>query len=206
MSGVALTALAAAGGSLIGFFKAPTRLIGPIIPGIVLEEQHEDRLTITEHPIERGANITDHAFKEAARCEIQCQWSNTQAGLFDFSESYIIQQYVALLNLQFSRLPITIVTGKRIYNNMLIETITTQTDRKTAFCLPVALSCREAILVQTSTTTLPPQDQHIDPQQTAPVIGGGNQALTGTGSGSQSILLQSAQALGLAVPAAGSSP
>jgi hypothetical protein len=82
---------------------------------------------------------------------------------------------------------------------MLIETITTETDKTSAYTLPVTLSCKTVFLVSTSTTTLPPADQHIDPQQTAPLINGGQSALQGTGSGSQSILLSAGQTAGLPV-------
>jgi hypothetical protein len=180
---LALTALVAAATPIIGFLTGPTRSIGTLIPGVVMEETHEDRLTITDHPVERGANTTDHAFKEPARCTISCQWSNTQASVFDFSESYIIGIYKQLLDLQTSRSLIAVVTGKRAYNSMLIESISTNTTKDTAFSLPATISLREVILVQTSSTTLPPADQHTDPQQTAPPFNMGTNSVQGTGAG-----------------------
>lgn len=178
-------------------------MIGPIIPGVVLEEDHQDAITITDHPVERGANITDHAFKQPSHLDIQCQWSNTQAGLFDFSESYINTIYGQLLALQYARTIITVVTGKRLYYNMLIENIATHTDRTTAFCLPVQLSLREVILVATTITSVPPSDVQAAPQQTAAPVIGGQSALQGTGSGSQSGLFSALTAAGVTVPAGG---
>jgi hypothetical protein len=195
MSGTSL-ALASAleAASLIGIFSGSNRSIGPIIPGIVIEEDHEDTLTITEHPVEQGAAITDHAFKNPSSVTIQCMWSNTQASLFDFSESYVQGIYQQLIALQNGRQPITIVTGKRMYQNMLLESITTQTTNESAYSLPVTLECKQIIIVQTSATTLPPQDQHITPQQTAPVIDNGSQSPTGGSSNNQSYLLSASQA------------
>jgi hypothetical protein len=199
LAGTAITAVVAAGSALIGLLtNNQTSSIGPLIPGVVLEEDHDDDVTITDHPVEYGANISDHAFKEPAHVTIQCQWSNTQASLFDFSESYILQIYGQLINLQASRALVTIVTHKRMYFNMLIEHVRTKTTRESAFALPVEISAREIILVFTTSTTLPPADQHAAPQQTAPVLNGGQVSSAGTGAAgsSQSSLLSSVAALG----------
>jgi hypothetical protein len=66
---------------------------------------------------------------------------------------------------------------------MLIESISTNTTKDTAFSLPATISLREVILVQTSSTTLPPADQHTDPQQTAPPFNMGTNSVQGTGAG-----------------------
>jgi hypothetical protein len=187
--------------SFIGIFSGTNRMIGTLIPGIVLEEDHADSLTITDHPVEQGASITDHAFINPNEFTIQCLWSNTQAGLFDFSESYVTGVYNQLLALQKNRQYITIVTGKRIYKNALIEAISTQTSSRTAYSLPASLQCREIIIVQTAATTLPPQDQHIAPQQTAPVLDSGSQSPLG--GSNQSYLLSAQQASAQALQAFG---
>jgi hypothetical protein len=196
---LALLTAASVGSQLIGLLtNKQTSSIGPLIPGIVLEEDHDDDLTITDHPVEYGANITDHAFKEPARVTIQCQWSNTQAALLDFSESYILQVYGQLIDLQASRQLITVVTHKRMYYNCLIEHVRTKTTRASAFALPVQIDLRELFLVYTTTTSLPPADQHAAPQQTAPVLNSGQVSSTGSGTSgsSQSALLSGVQATG----------
>lgn len=48
-----------------------------LLPQTVLEEHHDDDLQITEHPVEYGANITDHAFKLPARVVIRWLWSDS---------------------------------------------------------------------------------------------------------------------------------
>ena len=42
--------------------SSPVRSIGTVIPDVVIEEAHRDELIITQHPVEKGATITDHAF------------------------------------------------------------------------------------------------------------------------------------------------
>ena len=48
-----------------------------IIAQVVLEEHHHDELEITDHPIEQGAAITDHAFKRPAEVTLHLGWSNS---------------------------------------------------------------------------------------------------------------------------------
>lgn len=45
--------------------------------GIVIEEHHSDNLEITQHPIEQGAAITDHAYKRPAELTLKLGWSNS---------------------------------------------------------------------------------------------------------------------------------
>lgn len=43
----------------------------------VVEEIHHDELEITEHPVERGAAIADHAFKRPEELVLKMAWSNS---------------------------------------------------------------------------------------------------------------------------------
>jgi len=58
----------------------PTRKIGPLTAQVTVSETHSDELEITQHPVEQGANISDHAFKRPAELTIVCAWSNSPAG------------------------------------------------------------------------------------------------------------------------------
>lgn len=60
--------------------KPPNGQAGPsqlFVPQAVVQEKHHDRLAITEHPVEVGAVIADHAYKLPARVMIRCVWSNS---------------------------------------------------------------------------------------------------------------------------------
>jgi hypothetical protein len=58
----------------------PKRSIGPIVAQVTLQEVHTDTLEITDHPVEQGAVISDHAFKRPAELIITCAWSNSPSG------------------------------------------------------------------------------------------------------------------------------
>lgn len=43
----------------------------------VIRERHMDQLEITDHPVEQGASISDHAFKRPAEVTLEIAWSNS---------------------------------------------------------------------------------------------------------------------------------
>lgn len=154
----ALSGASALGGSVMGALFLKNRSIGGYIPDVVLEERHEDRLEITEHPIENGANITDHAYKQPAEVEIRVMWRQnyTPVGSFLFGNQIGSKSdvYDGLLRLQRDRTLIDVVTGKRTYKNALIEELRVTTDGDTENALEVRARIKELIIVDTSITKL----------------------------------------------------
>ena len=128
----------------------PYRAIGGIVANVTVEEIHRDELTITEHPVENNAAISDHAYKNPAEVRILCGWSNNspQAGN---DPNYVQAIYAQLLDLQQSRILFQIFTGKRVYDNMLIATLAVRTNREAETALFVEATCRQVIIVQTQT-------------------------------------------------------
>ena len=134
------------------------RKIGDIVMDVTVEERHEDTLTITDHPVEKGAEISDHAFKNPMSVVI-----TAGKGASD-GDTVPKETYEALLDLQESREPFSIVTGKRDYENMLVQSISVTTDSDTENVLMVILECREVIIVETETTQVPPARQAEAPK------------------------------------------
>jgi hypothetical protein len=153
-------------------FIQPQRGLGGLYPDIVVEEQHEDALQITEHPVEQGAAVNDHAFKKPETVTIRAGVSDSSANAVGKPSSDF---YEKLLELQKKREPFDIITGKRMHSNMLIETLTETTDMRTENALLFTAVCREVIIVSTQTTTVPPAKNHADPGKTAPTADKGQQ-------------------------------
>ena len=63
----------------INLFVQPTNKIGNITVDTTIEESYEDTLEITEHPVEAGAQITDHSFKRPMEIVFQCGWSDSSS-------------------------------------------------------------------------------------------------------------------------------
>lgn len=136
----------------------PQRSLGGITFDVVVEEQHEDTLEITEHPVEHGASISDHAFMKPAAVTIRAGVSDGSGSVA--GEKAGVSVYEALQALQKAREPFDIITGKRKYRNMLIETLTVLTDADSENALVVTAECREVIIVKTRTTSVPPRSRH----------------------------------------------
>ena len=54
------------------------------IPQATIEERSHDELEITEHPVEQGAAIADHAYKRPAEVVIRAAWSNSPTSSTSF--------------------------------------------------------------------------------------------------------------------------
>ena len=149
-----------------------------LTPQITIEEHHRDELTITDHPVERGANISDHIFLNPRSVVIRCGWSaspSPQSGLFGtfsnmitglagtldpFGDPLIINRiYDKLRALQVSGKPFALFTGKRQYQNMLIRSLGVHTDKESENALLVEADCREVIITQTYETNVPTANQ-----------------------------------------------
>jgi hypothetical protein len=132
---------------------------------VTISEEHEDEMEITQHPVEQGAAISDHAYRQPAELELTCGWSNSGAAARR-DENYVETVYQRLLALQQLRVPFSIVTGKRLYRNMLISSLAVTTNQHTETTLMVRARCREVIIVETAVTTLPPPASQANPAKT----------------------------------------
>jgi hypothetical protein len=148
------------------------RDIGGVIPNVVVEEVGTDILRITDHPVEIGATVSDHAFKMPCEVTMRCGWSDASGGF----EGYSAAVYATLLQLQSARQPFTLSTGKRLYQNMLIGMIHQETTTETEHALFATVALREVILTSTQMGQVPVGNQ-TQPQQTAAPTNIGQQAL-----------------------------
>ena len=143
----------------------PQRSIGELIADVTVEEQHTDELEITEHPVEQGAAIHDHAYKKPMTVTIRGGVTDAKDG-GDGSEQPSKEFYDKLVDLQAKREPFDIVTGKRKYKNMLIKSLSATSDADTENCLIFEAECQEVIIVATRVTSVPPRAKHKNPKKT----------------------------------------
>lgn len=62
-------------GSALAFIRQG-RSIGTIIPDVTIEENFEDRLQVTSHPVATGSPIQDHAYREPRQCTMRIGFTN----------------------------------------------------------------------------------------------------------------------------------
>lgn len=165
-----------------------------ILPQITFEEKHLDRMAITEHPVEQGAAITDHAYKIPAEVFVRYGWSRSGGGVSggttlaslprnislipQFGDPTLLSKvYAKLLALQESRQLVNLSTGKRLYRNMLISALATESDRRKENILDITIAFRQVVIVATELVTVPPKEVQADAQKTAPQQNGGTKQL-----------------------------
>lgn len=167
--GLPVSLLAGAVANFTGLVTiAPKRNIGPIVADATVEEQHDDQLTITDHPVEQGAAITDHAFKQPARLRVVAGFSNSSPQAA-FNSNYVNQIYDQLLQLQADRELVDVSTGRREYQDMLIDGLSLSTNPDTENSMIISVSLRQLILVQTQTVDVPPNNVQKMPQKTGSI-------------------------------------
>jgi hypothetical protein len=75
VAGIGTQALSASG-LMPALIRAPRR-IGTVIPDVTIEEDHSDRLTVTQHPIADGSPVSDHAYKMPGTITMRLGFSNS---------------------------------------------------------------------------------------------------------------------------------
>lgn len=147
-----------------------------------IEEVSIDELEITSHPVELGAEITDHSYKKPSDLILRLGWSNSglQSLVNDITAaftllsgegtggfSYVQEIYNKLLTIQLSRIPIGIVTGKRVYSNMLIRSLTAPTTKESEHALFITMVLHQIIVGTTTASNFPDSSVQADPASTA---------------------------------------
>ncbi|MCP9270238.1 hypothetical protein M5U04_19695 [Xenorhabdus sp. XENO-1] len=168
-------------------FSQNTRKIEMIVPSVVISEKHMDSTEITEHPVQRGAAISDHAYDKPSEVTMEIGFAGggslidgfdtSKIKLFDLDTGATLGKspkeiYAQLLKLKASKEPFDVTTGKRQYKNMLIRAIEVTTDKTSENVLMVTLTLREVIIVELATVkgvTAPPERMKY-PLDTAPAV------------------------------------
>lgn len=116
----------------------------------VMEEIHTSRLTITQHPVQSGASLTDHAFLEPRELTLEVRMSDVMGSLvtgqYASDASKSVSAYRKFCELQEARSPLVIQTRLKRYENMLLESITAPDTKETKYGLKCTLKFREVIL------------------------------------------------------------
>jgi hypothetical protein len=174
---------------LFTLFSTPANAIGELIIPATLEENHNDSLTITEHPVEFGAPITDHSYKNPPELIMRCGWTNSSFAAIKaiFSslladgdlpgDNYIDSIYFKLLKMQEDRLPITVQSTKRWYKNMMITGLQVTTDDKTSNILLIVITLKKINIVKTQATVLPPKENQKNAADTSSPTSSGQKQL-----------------------------
>lgn len=120
--------------SIIAF----SSVIGPVPIDCIISEKIDSTLEITEIAVEDGSRISDHAVVMPKKLGLEIASGSAAA------------TYAALERFQESRVPFTMVSGLKIFTNMLIKSISAERDATFSKILKARVDLQEVILVGTS--------------------------------------------------------
>jgi len=135
-----------------------------------LKTTHTSKLTITEHPVQTGGSLNDHAFMQPRELVMEIGMSDVAMSLVpgQFSQRYSrsVTAFEVLQQLQQLRVPIQVHTRLGIYQNMLIETLSAPDDGASYHRLKCTVTLREVLVAQVKTVKVSARPLVTDMAQT----------------------------------------
>ncbi len=112
-----------------------------------LRLNHANAITVTQHPVQSGADITDHAYVNPKRFSFDIGVTDTVAtGRFSANPTRSINAYNTIQQLQARRVPLTLVSKYGVYENILIESLEASDDYQTSTALKATINLIEIII------------------------------------------------------------
>jgi hypothetical protein len=134
-------------------------------------------MTVTDFPVEDGANISDHAQEQPASVTIRSVVSATPLRVFSFDpiigDSRPRAALEVMLELQQNRELVRIVSDLKTYDNMALTSLAAPRRQDTKNALLFTATFREVRIVSSQIVVLPPEEEV---QQTATVKEEGGKA------------------------------
>lgn len=128
-----------------------------------LRLNHNTGLTITQHPVETGAAITDHSYFNPRRFSFDIGVTDTVTSpVFPGNQNRSVNAYNALVQMQRSRQRLNLVTKYNTYNNILIENIDVSDDYQTQTTLRATIQLVEIIVADVRLAAVSAQPQITD--------------------------------------------
>lgn len=131
--------------------------------------EHNSELQITEHPIETGAAVVDHAYLKPKTLTVTVGMSDVHisrvSGQFTGGWSRSAKAYDLLKEMQASRMPIAVLTRLGLYENMLIQKISVKDDVSTLTGLRATVTLREIPVARLKTVKVSANPHSTDSTQ-----------------------------------------
>ena len=131
----------------------------------VITAAHEQDLRTTEHPVQTGASISDHAYVVPAKLILEIGMSDAMDAYFNpntwtGSRSKSVSAFQTLIAVKNARIPVSITTRLFSYTNMLLRHIAANENAKTVAGLRARLEFFQLFMATTLQTqnSARPQD------------------------------------------------
>lgn len=132
--------------------------IGAVVLDASLSEAHNTSNDVTDHPVEKGADITDHVRQKPKTLRLTGLVSNTPlpdpGKPVEFKPEAASTAYQDLMRLADQGETITVVTALRTYEDMVIESLDVPRDASLGQTLQFTCSLKQIRSVETRRVTV----------------------------------------------------
>ena len=156
---------------------------GRVVFDAVLRTDHNGTVQVTQHPVQTGASISDHAFCNPDELQLEIGMSDAAVNASG-GPGRSVNAYKTLRAIMDKRELVTVVTRLNTYSNMLITAISSPDDYTTMFGLRASIYFTQVKIVNVSTVTVQQTVSGTKPPASGGTGGGGGG--TGGGGGSTS--------------------
>ncbi len=146
--------------------------IGGLFFDAIFTTTTEHQLMITQHPVQTGANISDHAYVQPVKITMDIGVSDAMAyripGAYDnLGPTKSISAYRALCKMMELRIPVKVLTRLNTYENMLIESIVVNDDVSTLYALKATVQLVQILVVNVGTEKASAREWTTDTEKQA---------------------------------------
>lgn len=153
--------------SLLFGKKYAKSTVGGVTLDATLSEDHEYNSRVTSFPVEDGGDISDHIIKEPERVQITGVVSDTPlAILSSFNRS--IDAFNRLIQIYDNRERITVVTGIRVYTDMVMTSLQVPRNVQTGQSLNFVIELQKIFLDRSIRYLENPDNPFNKPQDKIP--------------------------------------
>ncbi len=131
--------------------------LGGIIADLTTKEDHTLSATVTSHPVEEGAEVSDHIRNAPRTLTLEQIVSQTplQDGL-KVKADHVGETWDLLKQLWKKAEPITVVSSLEVYDNMAIERVSVNRDPSNTGYLRYSVQLKQIRLAKSQTVSIPP--------------------------------------------------
>lgn len=165
--------------SVATMIVSPT--FGNFVFDAVFSTDHSANLTVTQHPVQSGASISDHAYMEPDGVSIEIGMTDVASDTASAGTSRSVNAYTQLRAIMEQREPVTLITRLKTYQNMIITSMSAPDDFKTMHALRVSVYFQQINIVSVSTIAV---QETVTGSKSSASGSGGSTSKKNTSSGS----------------------
>lgn len=132
--------------------KSPTQ--GSFFIEAIFSTEHAAGVTLTTHPVQSGASITDHAIVTPKEVTLEVGASDVLLGANLKTPSKSVTLFQSLMALLEAREPVTLITRLFTYEHMVLIALTVPDDLTTMHALRATLTFQQVQIANVATVSV----------------------------------------------------